>query len=435
MKRGLVLQAIALHLTAGVPSLAAAVTGEPRLDDRLDDRLEDQAALMIADTSTADVVHADKPWHLTVEGSVGLIRSRDTSSTIAARGALDFSLDQRVTPEVQVVFRDRIDDFSQANASGHHTINTWKEGYVAWQPLPQASVEIGRVNVRQGVATGYNPTDWFRKGAVRAVPSVAPDSLRQNRQGSMVVRGQWLWDGATAFALFSPDLGDSPSQEPFSPDLAATNRSNRFLTGVSAPLTERLQGQLLLQGDDDQSPQAGLNLSLLVTDAVTTHVEWAGGRSRSQLNEAFGLAPDTAFRQRLSVGGTWTFDKKVSATLEYQYNSAAPNASQWQRFWELPPQAHIRYNQYLADVQDLATRSGAFLFVSWRDALVPRLDLGAMVRLDLVDYSSMHWLELRYRLPRWDIALQWQRNVGPLASTYGSLSQQQSLMLLAALYF
>jgi len=363
------------------------------------------------------------------------VNPRDSSPAMAARGALDFSLDQRVTPEVRVVLRDRIDDFSQANASGYHTINTWKEGYIAWQPVPQASVELGRVNVRQGVATGYNPTDWFRKGAVRATPSVAPDSLRQNRQGSVIVRGQWLWDGATAFALFSPDLGGSPSQAPFSPDLAATNGTNRYMTGVSAPLTERVQGQFLLQGGADQSPQSGLNLSVLATDSVTTHVEWAGGRGRTQLNEAFGLAPDTAFHQRLSVGGTWTSENKVSATLEYQYNSAAPNSSQWQQFWRLPLQARMRYSQYLANAQDLATRSSAFLFVNWRDAMVPRLDLSTMARLDLVDHSSMYWLELRYRLTRWDIALQWQRNVGPQASTYGSLNQQQSLMLLADLYF
>jgi hypothetical protein len=207
------------------------------------------------------------------------------------------------------------------------------------------------------------------------------------------------------------------------------------MTGVSAPLTERVQGQFLLQGGADQSPQAGLNLSVLATDAITTHVEWAGGRGRSQLNEAFGLTPDTTFQQRLSMGGTWTSDNKVSATLEYQYNSAAPNSSQWQQFWRLPPQARMRYSQYLANVQDLATRSSAFLFVNWRDAMVSRLDLSAMARLDLVDHSSMHWLELRYRLTRWDIALQWQRNAGPQASTYGSLNQQQSLMLLADLYF
>jgi len=427
MKHSLVQQVITWHLAAGAPLLAAAITPEPPPGDL--------AALTLADASTVDDVEPDKPWHLTVEGSVGFVTPRDSSSTMAARGALDFSLDQRVTPEVRVVFRDRIDDFSQANASGYHTINTWKEGYIAWQPLPQASLELGRVNVRQGVAMGYNPTDWFRKGAVRATPSVAPDSLRQNRQGSVIVRGQWLWDGATAFALFSPDLGGSPSQAPFSPDFAATNGSNRYMAGVSAPLTERVQSQFLLQGGAGQSPQAGLNLSMLATNAITTHVEWAGGRGRSQLNEAFGLAPDTAFRQRLSIGGTWTSDTKVSATLEYQFNSAAPDSSQWRQFWSLPPQARMRYSQYLADVQDLATRSSAFLFVNWRDALVPRLDLGAMARLDLVDYSSMYWLELRYRLTRWDIALQWQRNAGPQASTYGSLNQQQSLMLLADLYF
>lgn len=426
MRRHIVSRALAWQLAACTLSPSAILASEVPLGDH--------AALALADTADG-VAMLDKPWHLTVEGSAGAVTERGESTVAAARGALDFSLDQRVTRALRLVVRDRIDDFSQGNANGYHTINTWKEGYLAWQPWPQAMLDLGRVNVRQGVATGYNPTDWFREGAIRAVSSVSPESLRQNRQGSVIARGQWLWEDVTVFALFSPDLGGTSGQAPFSPDLASTNGRNRYLTGISAALTERIQTQLLLQGGAGQSLQAGLNLSVLATDAVTAYLEWSGGQDRSQLNKALPIPPDTAFRQRLSAGGTWTLDSRISATLEFQYNSAAPDGSQWDQFWTLPPQARMRYNQYLANAQELATRSGAFLFLNWRDALMPRVDLSAMARLDLVDRSSMQWLELRYRQSRWDIALQWQNNAGPQASTYGSLPRRQSLMLLADRYF
>ncbi|MEN7531204.1 hypothetical protein [Cupriavidus sp. DL-D2] len=396
--------------------------------------VDDLAALMLAD-DTADSHNDEKPWKLTVEAAAGMESERDTSAYAVARGALDMALDYRATPTLRLVFRDRIDDFSRANASGQHVINTWKEGYLAWQPTSHASLELGRINVRQGVAMGYNPTDWFNDGAVRAVPSVAPDSLRQNRQGSIVARSQWLWNGGAAFALYSPKLASTPSQASFSPDLGATNRRHRYLLGASARLSDRIQPQLLLQGGQGQSPQVGVNLSVLASDAVTAYAEWSGGRDRSQLNEALGLPPDTAFRQRLSTGGTWTIGGKVTATAEYQYDGAAPDATQWRQFWRLPPAAQMGYRQFLADSQELATRSGAFLYVSWRDAMTPGLDLNAMARLDLVDRSNMFWIEWRYRLPGWDIALQWQRNAGARDTSYGSLPVRQSLMLLTALYF
>ena len=55
---------------------------------------------------------------------------------------------------------------------------------------PDTLIDLGRINVRNGVALGYNPTDYFRAGAVRAAVSVSPASLKENRQGSVMLRGQ-----------------------------------------------------------------------------------------------------------------------------------------------------------------------------------------------------------------------------------------------------
>ena len=49
-------------------------------------------------------------------------------------------------------------------------------------------VLTGRINVRNGAALGYNPTDFFRSGALRSVVSIDPNSLRENRLGTVMLR-------------------------------------------------------------------------------------------------------------------------------------------------------------------------------------------------------------------------------------------------------
>ena len=60
-------------------------------------------------------------------------------------------------------------------------------------PTPAAERDLGRINARYGVGYGDTPTDYFRIGANHSIISSDPASLKKNRQGSVMQRGQTLW--------------------------------------------------------------------------------------------------------------------------------------------------------------------------------------------------------------------------------------------------
>ena len=101
--------------------------------------------------------------------------------------------------------------------------------------------------MRNGVATGYNPTDYFRAGAVRSIVSIDPASLKTRRQGSVMLRGQSLWDSGSLTAMFSPKLAKaSRRRRRFNPDFGATNHRRPLARRVSQKIGGRFTPQVIL---------------------------------------------------------------------------------------------------------------------------------------------------------------------------------------------
>ncbi|MBE0622051.1 MAG: hypothetical protein IH605_15775 [Burkholderiales bacterium] len=350
------------------------------------------------------------------------------------RLSLDVRFDQTFAPGWRAVFADRLDLNRSDGVSGNQDINTLKEAYVSWQPQPDRIADLGRINVRNGVALGYNPTDYFRAGALRSVVSLDPESLRENRLGSAMLRGQALWKSGSLTAIYSPKLADAPSTAPFSADLGATNRRERWQLALSEKLSAALNPQWLLSGGDGQSPQLGLNVTALPNDATVVYFEWSGGRAPSLAAQAQMSEGDTAFRSRLATGLTYTTANNISLTAEYEYNGAALDQGGWDALRRGPPALYGLYRGYVGNLQDPATKNQVFLRALWQDALMKHLDLTAMVRYDAADHSRLQWLEARYHWTRVDLALQTQLNNGDARSNYGA-SRDRRIWQLSARYF
>ncbi|MEO7337753.1 MAG: hypothetical protein ABIV63_14340, partial [Caldimonas sp.] len=166
-----------------------------------------------------------------VEGAIGIGDARDGSGNRSLRRAsMDLTYSGSIAAGWRGVLSDRLDYIRPGDLGNDDAVNSLREAYVTWQTAGgDAIVDLGRVNLRYGPAYGYNPTDFFRDGAIRAVSSLDPFSLRENRMGTVVVRGQRLWaDGALSVA-YSPKLEQSPSSHGESLDLGATNNRDRGL--------------------------------------------------------------------------------------------------------------------------------------------------------------------------------------------------------------
>jgi len=399
---------------------------------------DEAAALGLADR-TAESAVQPRSWHLFAEGALEQANMHfGLPDESLHRATIDLQVDKSISAQWRVVLADRLDMGDVQNLNGTASIsdvNTLKEAYVSWAAQTDLLFDAGRINPRLGVATGYNPTDEFRSSAVRSVDSSDPVSLRENRMGSVMVRGQTLWAGGSLTALFSPKLDNQPNAAGYNIDLGATNHEDRWMLIASEQITQAVNPQLLVWQEQDNAPQFGLNLTGLIGTAAVAYLECSAGRSPSLAAEAVLQPRDTAFRSRLATGATYTFENKLSLTAEYEYSGAGMAAAQWSTLQAGPLATYVQFRVFAFDAQDMVTRRAAFALASWQDAAIPNLDLRAWTKLDLIDHSHMIWLEARYHWTRVETALQLQYDSGTVLSDFGALPQARIATALVRYFF
>lgn len=395
----------------------------------------DDSALLLAD-QTPKAQEKARDWQWATEFAAGETLQRyGLAGLQTQRLSLDVQIDTKISDHWRGVLSDQLDQRWQGRFENASTTNTLKEAYLSWQASPERALDVGRINARYGVAAGYNPTDYFRSGANRSITAIDPSSLKKNRQGSVMLRGQTLWNGGSLTAMASPHLADQPTDASFSLDLGATNRQDRWLLALSQQMGEGINPQWLLYGEDQQSPQLGLNLTGVLGQATVAYLEWSGGRSASQLAQALRTDDDTAFRSRLATGLTYTTDNKISVTVEYDFNGAGLTPDAWDALGRRAPQAYAQYRAWVQKALDLPTQQSVFVYASWQDAFTSQLDINAMLRHNIDDHSQLSWLEARYHWGRADWAVQWQHNRGSLATEFGALQQERVVQLLLRYFY
>jgi len=396
---------------------------------------DDAAALQLADQAPTATQEAPQKHRLYVEGAAlrGWFLAGAPENN-AVRGSVDLRIDATLAPGWRGVLSDRLDLVRNDTEPKQRNVNALREAYVSWEARPDLVLDMGRVNLRQGAAWGYNPTDFFRGGSLRSIVSPDPARLRENRLGTVVVQAQSLWSGGSFAAALSPRLESEPSDSTWSLDLGSTNARNRWLL-VGSHRLGALQPQLLLHGGADTPEQLGFNLSGLLNDATVAYVELATGKDRSSIARALDRAEDTQWQQRAALGFTYTTAFNLSLTAEADYNSAAPDRAQWEALHAGSPADALRLLQWSQDEQELPVRRGAFFYATWRDALVRRLDLSGFVRYDAETHSRVQWLETRYHWDRADLALQWQLYSGDPGSVFGTVPQKRTVEVSVRVYF
>jgi hypothetical protein len=421
------MRARAFIFTLAVTAIAAVHAKDADLD-----------ALQLANRAAANKAASAPEARWFVEGMLGASDPRtppDERTAGIGRLSLDLQWDKSLDSGLRFLLASRLDVTGQKRPSAHDSVNTLKEAYLSWQPRPDRFLDAGRINVRNGVATGYNPTDYFREGAIRSLTSVDPVSLRANRMGTAALRGQFLWDDGSLAALVSPKVSDTPHDAVFHPDLAATNNRNRWLLALSQRITDDLTPQFLLYGPRAGEVRAGLNIASLVGDATVVFAEWSAGRTPSQLSQALGTPGEYALRHQVATGLTYTTASKLSLTLEYDYNGAGLDRGAWGALRAGPNAAYGQYRRWAGVSQELPTKQRVFALATWQDVFIDRLDWSAMVRHTVEDRSRTFWTELRYRWTTTELALQWQSNHGDPTSDFGAASLHRSLQLSLRQFF
>ncbi|MBU9547590.1 hypothetical protein [Burkholderia multivorans] len=394
---------------------------------------DDGDALRLADVATAAPV-TPSDWRGTFEAAVANYTAASQTGPVTlndnARVSNTLSYDGTFG-NWRAIVSNRFDAGWRAGTSRYNAVDTLKQAYVSWQASPGAIIDVGRINLREGVASGFNPTDFFKAGALRSVVSIDPESLRENRLGSVMIRGQLLWSGGSMTALVSPRFAPHPSDATFNPDLGATNARTRYMLSGSQRLFGSFSPQWLLYGGEGISPQVGVNATTLIDDATVGFFEYTIGRG----NAIADFPQDaSSWTPKLATGVTHTFTNRLSLTLEYDYDGASANAATW-RALQRDPSKYWRYRDAASIAQELMTRRSLFTYASITDVFVQHLGITAMARYNIDDHSYFMWLEGRYHWPRTDFAVQWQSNHGSAHSVYGAQAQGEIVQAIATFFF
>jgi hypothetical protein len=338
-------------------------------------------------------------------------------------------------------------DTSLANVSDRLDL---RELYARTRVAPGSFVDVGRINVNNGVGVSYNPTDFFREHAT--VDTLTHDyaSWTDDRLGSFMIRWEKVFESGTLSAIYSPKLAEPGAIRQFTTgaglQLDRTNFSNRFMIKVNHDFGDDVSPELLVYHDDDRW-KLGLNVTKSLNEASTFFFEWAGGNSESFSSEAFqygvstgAFGPDApalggsgpaSFRNQLSTGFNYTTLSKLNVLLSYNYNQAGLSRAEWNRWFEVgrpgAPDASLASSEfwymrtYGSEVRQLEDRQTAFVRIEQDDLFLRHLTFATFVVADLETNSYLVNASLDYRVSdRWRVQFQAERKFGKKLSEFGS---------------
>lgn len=343
-----------------------------------------------------------------------------------------------------------------------------REAFLSFEPLDQLYLEAGRINLKSGVALGFNPTDFFKTRAVVEPLSVDPVVLRDDRLGTLMLRAERVWTGGSLTAVYAPAVAsDSPiynqtDLRSFDPMFDRTNAHDRWLLKGTLDVSEAFSPELLAY-ESHGRVLWGANLADSIGKSTVAYLEWSGGRRGTVSQDAFDFGLGTgslpaaaarvlpglgrvAFRNELAAGVSYTTDlPKITFNLELHYEQAGFSSADWGEWFRTGsaasplspvPGALWYVREYAADQQELMSRRFAFLRMDWVDAFVPKLEVSGFLDTDLTDGSTRMQLGADYYLSdRWTVGGQFLLDAGKRRSDYGSLQQGGGVLLKVVRYF
>jgi len=359
-----------------------------------------------------------------------------------ARLVIDYRRILTPAPWLDIHLSDRFDEtglidgpsFAQGSFTAHGAVNSLREAYVAVRLTDGASplfVDAGRINVRNGVGSGYNPTDYFKTDAVLSATTFDPGALREDRLGVVAAQVQQIapwgaWSVTLAPPLTSPVSSASleAKHAPLYLGLDRTNGYGAALAKLSPQISPAVSADVLAFAQQGHAVQLGLDVSALLSNALVGNVEISAGR------QAFVAGPENTSQKdgwtaRAAVNITWTTPQGIDLTVEnilVGNGLTGSQAAAWSRAQS--PATQLRYAALVQErsaAQEPLGRIGAFARLGWRDAFHhPGLSLSAFVLADESDGSLLWQASASQSFGRWTAGTNLGAFDGPRVSEFGS---------------
>lgn len=346
-------------------------------------------------------------------------------------------------------------------------INDLRESYLSWHPAAPFYLDAGRINLKSGIALGYNPTDFFKTRTVTEPLSSDPSVLREDRLGTVMLRGQDIWEGGSVTVAYAPRLHHATSiygndeLPSFNPMLDRTNAHDRLLLKASFQLGDDSNPEVLLYREAGRT-HVGTNLSVGLGQSTVGYLEWSGAERPSLISEAMDYGRETGtlpadaapplpttsnrtFKSELAVGASYTNAYNMTFNAEYLVNQAGFSDSDWDAWFAAAGRAgpgsplvdELWYlRAYAQDQQQQNTRRAYFTRADWVDAFGMKLELTGFALVDAHDRSGIAQLAAGYYFSdAWTLGGQLVKYFGSRRSDFGSLGTSYSVLFSVTHYF
>ncbi len=383
---------------------------------------------------------------------------------------LDMRDEWRASPSWRLSYSGRLNFIVSNNipaVSRGNVRHDLRELFAEWHPVESIWIDVGRINFRNGVALGFNPTDFFRAGSVVDRLTADPSVLREDRLGTAMLSGQFLFSAGSVTLAYAPRvsppraIGNGPDNPGFDPGFNSTNAEDRFLAKTTLNISGVFNPEFLFSKVGNRV-QAGANVTAPMGRGSVLYLEWAGGMRSGLIAEAFrfgratGALPASAaallpagsgrrFMHDVSAGLSHATSGGLTVNLEYHFHEAGLSAQDWSNWYggaaragAVPGVAAALWypRAYALDRQEPVARHEAFVRAEWRDAFTKDLTLTALTTVDLRDGSGFAQVSAVYRISReWTAGGQFSATFGGRQSDYGSLPGALTGLARLARYF
>ncbi|MCK5918837.1 MAG: hypothetical protein KAG34_10440 [Cocleimonas sp.] len=335
-----------------------------------------------------------------------------------------------------------------------------KEAYLSWQKSPTVFFDVGRINIKNGVATGFNPTDYFKVGTVLDRNTEDVSQLRDARLGALLVQAQTLWQGGSLSVAVAPKVNPktnswTTNKEVTGLNLHKSNDRSRALLKLTQEISDGFSPELLYYNEAGHH-NVGLNLSKVINKKWFAYGEWNIGKHRNLMDEAlldtrksaqlspmiaqtFAVDKGKSYQQQVAIGASYSSESNITTKVEYHFNQAGLSKKQADNWFALGLKARnpAEIGQLLS-VRSLAQARGEplgkhslFIRSSWADAGMDDVDLTGLLLMDLNDKSFIAQAQAAYELNnKSEVSLRIAKYQGNKKSLYGSLGQDYTASLL-----
>jgi hypothetical protein len=199
----------------------------------------------------------------------------------------------------------------------------------------------GRTNIRNGVASGFNPTDWFKDNSQVIFESLDTADRREDRLGVVALEGIWLNEESVLSFGYRPNLHAKSDTVASNSDVVGlgldrtNNQDAVFVKYAPSPASWNNLSLAVSSLYQTDQPSLGGEISLAALDNLVLYSEWFGQRRQNLTDEATRAGQgDMRFYNQVASGFTWSIpdsivgNEDVALSIEYHINEAGLKQSQ-----------------------------------------------------------------------------------------------------------